>query len=62
MAHQIQDYELLQLLAYRREIEKVSDFPFTASHAGRLMLYLLLPPASWVAAALAERVVDGLLG
>ena len=62
MAHQIQDYELLQLLAYRREIEEVSDFPFTASHAGRLMLYLLLPPASWVAAALAERVVDGLLG
>ena len=27
-----------------------------------LVFYLLLPPASWVAAALAERVVDQLLG
>jgi hypothetical protein len=62
MAHQIQDYDLLQLLAYRREVEELSDFPFTASHAGRLVLYLLLPPLSWVAAALAERVVDQVLG
>jgi hypothetical protein len=62
MTGQIADYELLQLIAYRREVEALSDFPFTASHAGRLTFYMLLPPISWIAAALAERLVDRLLG
>jgi hypothetical protein len=62
MAQQIEDFELLQLLAYRREVEELADLPFTVGHARRLLLYLLLPPVSWVAAALAERLVDRFLG
>lgn len=62
MAEQIGDYDLVQLLSYRREIEALSDFPFTASHARWLILYLLVPPLSWMASALAERVVDAMIG
>ena len=61
MAQQIEDFELLQLLAYRRQVNQISELPFTAGNAGRLLLYLLFPPASWAAAAVMERLIDRIL-
>ncbi len=49
---------LNQLLLYRREIRQVSEWPFDVPALARLAFYLILPPLTWVAAALIENVVD----
>lgn len=49
---------LAPLLAYRREIQDVSEWPFDLGTMTRLGLYLIIPPLTWVGAALIERVVD----
>lgn len=49
---------LVPLLAYRREIEAAREWPFDTSVTGRLVFYLVIPPFTWVAAALIERIVD----
>ena len=53
--------DLNQLLIYRREIRQVSEWPFDVPALTRLAFYLVLPPITWVAAALIENVVDALL-
>jgi hypothetical protein len=58
MAQQIEKFELLELLDYRRQVKQISELPFGAGNAGRLLLYLLLPPASWAAAAMTERLIE----
>jgi hypothetical protein len=50
-----------RLLLYRREILQVSEWPFDLLALTRLGLYLILPPLTWVAAALIENLVDKLL-
>jgi ABC-type multidrug transport system fused ATPase/permease subunit len=52
---------LSPLLTYRREIESVSEWPFDTSVAGRLALYLIIPPLTWIGAALIELLVDDLV-
>lgn len=52
---------LTPLLQYRREIAHVSTWPFDFGNIARLVLYLVIPPMTWVAAALIENVVDSLL-
>ena len=49
------------LLAYRREIADVSEWPFDFSVLTRLMLYLIIPPLTWVGAALIEILIDSAL-
>ncbi len=49
------------LLTYRRELETCSTWPFDVSNVGRMALYLIIPPLTWVAAALIENVVDSVL-
>jgi hypothetical protein len=49
---------LAPLLSYRREILDVSEWPFDLGTMTRLGLYLIIPPLTWVGAALIERVVD----
>jgi len=49
------------LLAYRREIAALSEWPVDLRIAGRLLFYLFIPPATWVAAALIQNMVDALL-
>jgi hypothetical protein len=61
MAQQLRHLALPELLAYRREVDAVREWPFDTPVMARLGLYVVLPPASWVAAALVERSVDGLL-
>ena len=53
--------EVNRLLIYRREIKQVSEWPFDMPALTRLGLYLILPPLTWVAAALIENLVDSLL-
>jgi hypothetical protein len=49
---------LAPLLSYRREILDVSEWPFDLGTMTRLGLYLIIPPLTWVGAALIERLVD----
>lgn len=53
--------ELNPLLAYRREIQSVSEWPFDLGVMTRLALYLVIPPLTWVGAALIENMVDTFL-
>ncbi len=53
--------QLNRLLLYRREILQVSEWPFDMPALTRLGLYLILPPLTWVGAALIENLVDTLL-
>ncbi|PCH59716.1 MAG: hypothetical protein COC19_06780 [SAR86 cluster bacterium] len=50
--------QLNQLLLYRREIRQAPVWPFDLAALTRLGLYLILPPLTWVGAALIENVVD----
>lgn len=49
------------LLTYRRELREVSVWPFDAGVLTRLALYLIIPPLTWVGAALIENVVNAFL-
>ncbi|MFM8354509.1 MAG: hypothetical protein ACKOBM_06355 [Gammaproteobacteria bacterium] len=49
---------LLAQLAYRREVRAASTWPIDLSIAARLAFYITIPPLTWVAAALIERLVD----
>lgn len=49
------------LLILRREIQQVSEWPFDASVMTRLGLYLIIPPLTWVGAALIENLVEALI-
>lgn len=52
---------LVPLLAYRREVAQAPEWPFDVGVLARLGLYLIIPPLTWVGAALIENVVDALL-
>ena len=52
---------LADLIAYRGLVESAPEWPYDAPTLSRFVLYLLIPAASWVAAALVERGVDSLL-
>ena len=53
--------QLAPLLTYRQEIDQVSEWPFDLGVITRLGLYLIIPPLTWVGAALIERLVDDLV-
>jgi hypothetical protein len=50
-----------RLLLYRREIQQVSEWPFDIPALTQLGIYLIIPPMTWVASALIERVVDAMV-
>jgi hypothetical protein len=49
---------LAPLLTFRHAIEQASEWPFDTGTAGRLAFYLIIPPFTWVAAAVIQHVVD----
>jgi hypothetical protein len=49
---------LTPLLTYRREVAQTSEWPFDVGVMTRLGLYLVIPPLTWVGAALIEQLVD----
>ena len=59
------DFVLLQrimpLLSYQRELNQMSTWPIDMGSMSRLSLYLIIPPLTWVGAALIENLVDGFL-
>ena len=58
-------YEDLQqtnmLLDYRNRGQQVREWPFSVGGLGILTLYLVIPPLTWVGAALIENLVDTIL-
>jgi hypothetical protein len=62
VADRLQPLGFVDLLAYRRELDARRTWPIDARMWVRLLLYLVLPPLSWVAAALVEQGVGTLLG
>lgn len=53
------DYAALEpLLTYRREVIDAPEWPFDTSVIGRLAVYLIIPPLTWIGAALIEILVD----
>jgi hypothetical protein len=48
---------LVPLLSYRNEIEHLSEWPFNATLLTRLGFYLVIPPLTWIGAALMEIVL-----
>lgn len=53
--------QLTLLLNYRREINRISTWPFDMGNITRLVLYLIIVPLTWAGAALIENLVDYLL-
>ncbi|MEZ5558177.1 MAG: hypothetical protein R3E86_06470 [Pseudomonadales bacterium] len=51
---------LAPLLTYRREILQAPEWPFDMGNLTRLGLYLIIPPLTWIGAALIEHLVDSL--
>jgi hypothetical protein len=49
------------LIAYLRLVESIPDWPFRASTAVQLVLYLLIPAASWFGSLLIESLLDRFL-
>jgi hypothetical protein len=52
---------MVPLLAYRREIRAISEWPFDLGSATRFGLILVIPPLTWIGAALVERLLDAFL-
>jgi len=50
--------KLLPLLNYRREIAQLSTWPFDVGNITTLLFYLIIPPLTWVGAALIENLVN----
>jgi hypothetical protein len=61
-ASRLIDYERVNpLLTYRREIAGVPEWPFDTSVMSRLAIYLIIPPLTWIGAALIEILIDSAL-
>lgn len=53
--------KVLPLLTYRREIEQASTWPFDLGNITIFAFYLIIPPLTWVGAAVIENLVDALI-
>jgi hypothetical protein len=52
---------LAPLLSWRREVAALPDWPFDIGIVGRLAFYLVIPPLTWIGAALIQHVVETVL-
>ncbi len=53
--------EMADLVAYRKLVEEVPEWPFTTSNYARFVLYLMIPAASWGLGVVAEELVSRVL-
>ena len=51
----------LLLSLYRQRVAETSEWPLSGGSASRVVLYFVIPPLAWIAAALVENVVSNLL-
>lgn len=49
---------LNSLLSFRSHLQQVSEWPINLGGIGRLGFYLIIPPLTWIGAALIENIVD----
>ena len=57
------DATVLETLLQRRDrIRGIPTWPVNLSMVSRLIVYGVIPPIAWVAAALVERLIEGVLG
>jgi hypothetical protein len=53
------DYAALEpLLTYRQAVIEAPEWPFDTTLIGRLAIYLIIPPLTWIGAALIEILID----
>ncbi len=52
---------LSDLLAYKRELDSLSDWPVDSPDIGRFIVYLLIPVLSWFGGAGAQIMIEGLI-
>lgn len=55
------ELSLSDLVAYRGLVESVREWPLDVPTVSRFVLYLVIPPASWLGGALVERLIDSLV-
>jgi hypothetical protein len=60
-SHGISSDQMPGLIAYLRLIESIPEWPFQPSTAVQLILYLLIPVASWFGKKLIEGLLDRVL-
>ena len=53
--------KLPDLLAYKRELDAMSDWPVDSPDIGRFIVYLLIPVLSWFGGAGAQIMIEGLI-
>jgi len=53
--------QLQAALVGKMYLERIADWPINLSGFARWFVFIVIPPATWVGAALIENVVDGLL-
>lgn len=53
---------LAGLTSYEGRLERLREWPVSAPVTTRLLLYILIPVAAWIGAALAERLVEAVTG
>ncbi|MFN3238463.1 MAG: hypothetical protein ACE37D_15580 [Pseudomonadales bacterium] len=61
VSHLQDSFTAMEVLEYRDRVAAIWDWPLHGQLI-KLMLYLIIPPLAWAAAALVERVVDAALG
>ncbi len=54
--------QLETLLQRRHRLQEASTWPINVAMVSRMVLYGVIPPLAWIAAALVERTLEGLLG
>jgi len=54
--------ELLPMLAFRDHVRAMPNWPINLGLLGRWLFYIVIPPLTWVLAALMENFIDTLLG
>jgi hypothetical protein len=50
--------ELLPILAFREHVRALPDWPFNLGLLGRWLFYIVIPPLTWMLAALMENFID----
>jgi hypothetical protein len=51
----------LLLTMYRQQIAAASEWPVSAGSASRVLIYVVIPPVAWIAAAVVENLVSNVL-
>ena len=54
--------DLVPILDFRDHVRALPEWPFNLDLMGRWLFYVIIPPLTWVLAALMDNLIDGLVG